>query len=275
MPIEFRNERDDEYRASIYLTRRCDVRCWYCQVPLVDAKKRSELGASGWRNVVDRMAEMGVTLAVNTGGEPFLRQELLLDTIPYQIERGVYPVLLTNGRLLYKSEGARETLRKLVDSGLNALSVSIDRPSDAFDHAEGSVSKSATGKWALDFAAGLGMTDLSLTAVLDDADPQATIELLEWNAGRYNVLIQLVTRDIGGSFSNARAGEPNVRREKTTRRHVAGDPGEPQAVERAERSGILPGRHRQRASQLVLLAARPCGRRAHRSRPALQRRVRI
>ena len=203
MATEFRNEGNDEYRASIYLTRRCDVRCWYCQVPLVDAKQRLELDAHGWRNVVDRMAEMGVTLAVNTGGEPFLRQELLLDTIPYQIMRGIYPVLLTNGRLLYKSERARETLCALVDQGLNALSVSIDRPSEAYDDAEGSISKSATGKWALDFAAGLGMTDLSLTAVLDDTDPRATIDLLDWNAGRYNVLIQLVTRDIGGTFSGA------------------------------------------------------------------------
>lgn len=201
----FRNEAIDEYRASVYLTRRCDVRCWYCQVPLVDAARWTELDKYGWRRVVDRMAEMGVTLAVNTGGEPFLRQDLLLDTLRYQIEKGIYPVLLTNGRLLYKSERARETLRFLVEHGLNALSVSIDAPSERYEDEEGSVSKAATGKWALDYAAEIGMTDLSFTAVLDELNPQATLDLLDWNAanGGYNVLIQLVTRDIGGTFSNA------------------------------------------------------------------------
>ena len=158
MKLHFKNEGNDEYRASVYLTRRCDVRCWYCQVPLIDAKKRTELSIEDWRTVVDRMAEMGVTLAVNTGGESFLRQDLLLDTVPYQIERGIYPVVLTNGRLIHKSERARETLRKLADLGLNALSVSIDKPSEDFDNDEGSISKSGTGKWALDFAASLGMS---------------------------------------------------------------------------------------------------------------------
>jgi len=205
MEIKFVNEPAGDYRASIYLTRRCDLRCWYCQVPLIDAKRKTELDAAGWRVVVDRMAEMGVTLAVNTGGETFLRQDLLLDTIPYQIEKGIYPVLLTNGRLLHDSEGARETLRQLVAGGLSALSVSIDKPSTDMGNTEGSVSKSATGFWALGYAAELGMSDLSMTAVLDDTNPWAVIDLLKWNAGKYNVLIQLVTRDIGGTFSGADA----------------------------------------------------------------------
>lgn len=196
------DERAGEWRASVYLTRRCDLRCWYCSVPLIDAVVTEELSVSKWKTAVDRLYEMGVRLIVNTGGEPFLRQDLLREIIPYQIAKGIYPVLLTNGRLLANTDRAKETLQYLVEQGLDCLSVSID--TNEYDplNSEGAISKAATGEEALEYAAKLGMKDLSFTAVIDETNPDEGLGVLERFQGRYDALVQVVVRE-GQIFSQA------------------------------------------------------------------------
>lgn len=201
--MSFVNENNDTYRANIYLTRRCDVRCWYCRVPLINAVQSQELSVAQWFTVIDRLKEMNATLVINTGGEVFLRQDALREVVAYEIAQGLYPIVLTNGRLLHESARARETLRYLVGQGLNALSVSIDTITDDFASDEGSTTKSAAGRWALEYAASLGMTNLSFTAVIDDTQPQRIFDLLKWNANRFSVIPQVVVRDIRGTFSGA------------------------------------------------------------------------
>ena len=118
---------ESKWKGSFYLTRRCDVDCWYCCVPHVDADRSTELGASGIRTVISNLAAMGVDVIVFGGGEPFLRQDMLPVALLAAREHEVYPVVLTNGRLLCLSVRARATLEALYGMhGAFGLSVSVD-----------------------------------------------------------------------------------------------------------------------------------------------------
>lgn len=190
------NERN--WRASYYLTRRCDVDCWYCDVPHVDADKSSELGVDGVSAIIKNLYRLGVDLIVFTGGEPFLRPDLLPTALRQAKVLGIYPVLLTNGRLLAKSQQVRDVLRSLVDeSGPFGLSVSVDKVVDAEPgkDADGSDIKSWHGLMALDIGRDMGLTDLTATVVLDDAAPTKALAAARHVAERgYDVLVNLVQR---------------------------------------------------------------------------------
>lgn len=187
------------YRAYLYTTRRCDVLCWYCNVPLVDAERGRELPDEHWLTILDRLKEMGVGLVVFGGGECTLRMNLLKLAIPRCIENGQYPVLLTNGRLISKSPWYVEALAELQARGLDNISVSVDdpyvlnRPLSKEEQGEGSLSKSQTGILALEIAKSMGFGDLGITAVLNDANPQPTLDLLARLEGSgYDIRIALL-----------------------------------------------------------------------------------
>lgn len=189
-------EKPGEYRGYAYITRRCDLRCWYCNVPLVDAAKSGELSPDRWRVILQNFHALGGTLLTFGGGEPFLRQDILLGAVPYAIQLGVYPVLLTDGRLVATNPKAQQTLRTLKMLGLNCLSVSIDNATDLDelpDTDEGSRLKTYYGYQALHIARDMGLTDLGATAVLDTADPHPTIEVVKRLGGEgIDVRISLV-----------------------------------------------------------------------------------
>lgn len=198
MTVAAINER--RWRASYYLTRRCDLDCWYCCVPLVDADRRDELGAEGVTAVVGNLAGMGADLIVFTGGEAFLRADLLPVALRAARAYGVYPVVLTNGRLLVTSPRAERLLREMVaEFGQFGLSVSIDSAEAAgrrsAPRTEGSDQKSYYGLAALGVAAACGLTDLTATCILDDAAPELCLDAVRLAAGRgYGVLVNLVQR---------------------------------------------------------------------------------
>lgn len=197
-PVKAINER--VWRASYYLTRRCDLDCWYCCVPGVDADRRTELNAGGVTAVVRNLARMGADLIVFTGGEPFLRPELLLPALRAAKDHGIYPVLLTNGRIAAETEHGRKALRDLVRGiGDFGLSVSMDSAAAAARQPqprdEGSDQKSFYGLRALEFGRSLGLTDLTATCILDDADPQPCLVAVQHVRERdYGILINLVQR---------------------------------------------------------------------------------
>ncbi len=254
MTVTAINER--VWRASYYLTRRCDLDCWYCCVPGVDAVRRDELDAAGVDAVVANLALMGADLIVFTGGEPFLRPDLLLPALQAARRHGIYPVLLTNGRIAVSQPEGRAKLRELVQAvGTSredalrlveyvytrpvgelrqeiggvmvtlaalaecpfGLSVSMDSVAGAVrtpqPKDEGSDQKSYYGLAALAQGSLLGLTDLTATCMLDDADPERVLDAVRLvaNSG-YGVLINLVQRAepmVGNTTFRAAHVEPH------------------------------------------------------------------
>lgn len=207
--LPVRNE--SQWRASYYLTRRCDLDCWYCCVPKVDAARSSELGAEGVRAVVGNLAAMGVDLVVLTGGEPFLRPDLLCPAMEACVLHGVYPVLLSNGRIVSTQAHGREKLRELADAIPQfGFSVSLDSAAAAgrtpSRRDDGSDQKSHYGLRALGIARDMGIRDLTATVVLDDAHPAEALDAIRCvrDAG-YPVLVNLVQRASGTGDTTFRA----------------------------------------------------------------------
>ncbi len=108
---------DHPVLAHIIPMRRCNLSCAYCNeydnfsqpVPLVDMNRR-----------IDKLAELGTTAVIISGGEPLLHPDL--DQIVARIRRhGMLAALISNCYLM-----TRERILRLNKAGLEYLQVSID-----------------------------------------------------------------------------------------------------------------------------------------------------
>jgi len=108
---------DHPVQAQIIPMRQCNLSCTYCSeyddfsdpVPLQEMYRR-----------VDKLAELGTTLIVISGGEPLLHPDL--DDIIRRIRsHGMIAGLITNGYLLVP-----DRIQRLNRSGLDHLQISID-----------------------------------------------------------------------------------------------------------------------------------------------------
>lgn len=105
------------------VTEVCNKKCRYCY-------KDAQFVASGWAKdatfsgarfaeLMDEAAEIGVTNVLLTGGEPFLRPDLI-DLIGVIIEHGIEVVPLTKDLI------TGERMRALVRTGVKTLEISLD-----------------------------------------------------------------------------------------------------------------------------------------------------
>lgn len=103
--------------AHIVPTRRCNLACTYCNeydqvsdpVPLTDMKQR-----------IDRLAELGTSIVVCSGGEPMLHPDLD-EIIGHVRSHGMIAGLITNGFFLSPAR-----IHKLNAAGLEYVQISID-----------------------------------------------------------------------------------------------------------------------------------------------------
>lgn len=108
--------------VSWNITRRCNLRCAHCYL---DAAARDssqgELTTVEGREFIHQLASLcpGAML-VFSGGEPLLRADLC-DLIAHAAQRGLLPVLGTNGVLLTDARA-----RQLAASGLSGVGFSLD-----------------------------------------------------------------------------------------------------------------------------------------------------
>ena len=108
---------DDElpYFASIglFLTKRCPLRCEHC---IVDSSPESEDSTSeqvlGWAEKLGRSSKLSHVCI--TGGEPFLRLELLRDVIDILTKNGKIISVITSGYWATSVENAKTILMQIL-----------------------------------------------------------------------------------------------------------------------------------------------------------------
>lgn len=111
---------------AILVTRRCNMTCAHCSVesaPRVDTADPPE--AELFR-LVEEAARAGVKAVQFTGGEPMMRQKLVLELMRHAQRHGLDSGLTTNGFWGKNERTARATLKKMVASGLVYMTVSYD-----------------------------------------------------------------------------------------------------------------------------------------------------
>ncbi len=101
-------------------TKRCNLRCEHCYAAADTESAPGELTTAEGKALLDDLAEFGVPVVLFSGGEPLVRRDLP-ELVAHAADRGLRPVLSTNGTLL-----TRERARELRDAGLQYAGISVD-----------------------------------------------------------------------------------------------------------------------------------------------------
>ena len=85
--------------AALELTYRCNHKCLFCSCPWESEKeyKKAELSLQEWHTAIDELMKNGVTSFTLTGGEPLMRNDLML-IMEYILQKGAKLNIISNGR---------------------------------------------------------------------------------------------------------------------------------------------------------------------------------
>ncbi|MGF3521643.1 MAG: radical SAM protein [Candidatus Bathyarchaeia archaeon] len=123
-------------------THKCNLRCKHCYSKS-GAVQEEELTTQEAKDVVDQLADAGVTALAFSGGEPLSRGDFF-EVAEHAVKRGLYVSVATNGTLLTK-----EMARKLKEAKIHYVEVSIDGATaethDAFRGVAGAFDKAVEG----------------------------------------------------------------------------------------------------------------------------------
>ncbi|HEV8439991.1 MAG TPA: radical SAM protein [Methylomirabilota bacterium] len=124
---------------TVELTFRCNLSCQMCPLDVprvmynrsnheyVAARKKEEMTTAEVLALIDDIAAMGVKQITLTGGESFLRTDIF-EILARVKARGLKCCVNTNGWFLGKAQA-----RRLVEMGIDALSISVDGPNETHD----------------------------------------------------------------------------------------------------------------------------------------------
>jgi len=113
--------------AWITLNRSCNNRCKWCYAQGTSFHQTTMLQPMVM-TLINFLSELKVTQVVLIGGEPTLFPNLT-KVIQKSLEKGVRPILVTNGRKFCK----KEFVRKILDSGLRDITISA-KAADEFQY---------------------------------------------------------------------------------------------------------------------------------------------
>jgi len=180
---------------TIELTFRCNLSCQMCPLEMprvmfnrsapeyVAERKRAELTTEEVLGLVDDVARMGVPSVTFTGGETFLRTDVL-EVVARAKARGLRCCINTNGWFIGKGHA-----RRLVELGLDALSISVDGPDKTHDlirRREGSFRRILDALGNLEEArseAGGLRPAVGITCTLSALNQHNFSEVLDWLRG--------------------------------------------------------------------------------------------
>lgn len=104
---------------NFIVTQECNRNCIYCYAEREQAPHFVSIPLIRVKELLDEAKDLKVHDVTYTGGEPFLRRDLI-DIIKYTIDSGIVPIVSTKQYLTVK------TCKKLKDVGLNSIQVSLD-----------------------------------------------------------------------------------------------------------------------------------------------------
>jgi radical SAM protein with 4Fe4S-binding SPASM domain len=102
------------------VTKGCNLRCVHCRATATELTSPTDLPTAKALDIIDQLAEFANPILVLSGGEPLYRTDIF-QLASHASERGLRVALATNGTLV-----TREIARKIVDSGVKRVSISLD-----------------------------------------------------------------------------------------------------------------------------------------------------
>jgi radical SAM protein with 4Fe4S-binding SPASM domain len=112
-------------------TRTCNLNCVHCYADSRLREYSGELTTAEGRAMIEDLARFSVPALLFSGGEPLMRPDLL-DLVGHARERGIRPVLSTNGTLITSAMAAR-----LKQAGLIYVGISLDGTGEVNDRFRG------------------------------------------------------------------------------------------------------------------------------------------
>jgi len=129
-------------RMDLALTFKCPNNCIHCYAG--GPHETPELNTSQWKEVIDRLSQIGIFIVTFTGGEPTLREDLP-ELLQYAQNKGMVTGLITNGRKLKD----KEYVQTLENAGLDFVQVTLEshkpKVHDLMTAAEGSWKETVVG----------------------------------------------------------------------------------------------------------------------------------
>jgi len=106
-------------RFDMALTFNCQNDCVHCYAG--GPKQTKELTTNQWKQVIDKLHQIGVFILTFTGGEPTLKEDLP-ELLAYAQQKGLVTGLITNGRKLAN----KSYVEKLERSGLDFVQITLE-----------------------------------------------------------------------------------------------------------------------------------------------------
>jgi radical SAM protein with 4Fe4S-binding SPASM domain len=189
--------------AFFELTHRCNGRCEYCYVP--DKENAKDLDTASVLCAIDKLSDAGVLHVTFTGGEIFIRPDIL-EILQHAIDRNFWFVgLMTNGTLLTKQHMDFIIDNRLRLGGAVSMTVfsHIPEVNDSYFGIPGALSKIlANGEYlqrgGVKVGAKINVMDFNL---------ETFIETHQFLAGRGFLVMHFV-----GTLCYSTPGRPNLKR---------------------------------------------------------------
>ena len=112
--------------VALMVTRRCNMACAHCSVES-SSRIRQQPSEEELKNVVQQAADAGLSSILFTGGEPMLREALVIRLMTIARNFGISSALTTNGFWGKSLPAARKTLAAMRKAGLGFFTLSYDR----------------------------------------------------------------------------------------------------------------------------------------------------
>ncbi len=106
-------------RMDLALTYKCNNKCTKCYVE--QTRDIKELTTEEWKNVLDKLWEIGIPHVTFTGGEPTLRDDLP-KLVEHAEDLGIITGLISNGRKLKD----KKLVEELVTAGIDHFQITIE-----------------------------------------------------------------------------------------------------------------------------------------------------
>ena len=119
-----------EYKPRLIfweVTKGCNLRCIHCRATATELSSPLDLPTTKALNLIEQVSQYALPILVLSGGEPLFRADIF-QLARFATDRGLRVALATNGTLVSK-----EIARKIVDSGVRRVSISLDG-ADAATH---------------------------------------------------------------------------------------------------------------------------------------------